>query len=535
LIDEVFKNTEGATITDADIDVLLAQGEERTKAASEKLKKDMSKIIGSTVTLEDLLKSDNSKYLVPEDEGGSSGGLSASLFIPLPEREKKQTGYNESATAQLMSTKASRPSGPKLIKLPVMHDFQFYSKARLEELVAKENELMLRRRELQKLLTEKRSKESNEKRMFVRARVKELMGSRALEVMDEDEPSGEGVKGAGLSANSALSPASPSQNASSIGTGGDEGTLTQSEATAQAEKEWVIRLGEEPESVKLEAEIKASEFPDCDAIEKATLLSFPHAFPTWNRKDLRFYHLACEKHGRANVEAVSAEVTAATDKSVEEITRYHAVHWERVGELSDAARVIERVEKGEFKLKKSKALESVVAEKVAKYADPFRSLQIPYGSDKRATLRGFTEEEDRFLVCMLNALGFGAWDALKCEIRCAEAFRFDFFFKSRSTADLARRCDTLIRLLEKEAVDQGTAAGKEIEAAGGTRQGRGKGKSDPAGGDAEGYELGAGGKKAEGKVAKKRKRASKGTAAPPGGEEDLDVDSVDGKVGHMEE
>mmetsp|Transcript_20954 Transcript_20954/g.25425 ORF Transcript_20954/g.25425 Transcript_20954/m.25425 type:complete len:92 (+) Transcript_20954:350-625(+) len=51
---------------------------------------------------------------------------------------------------------------------------------------------------------------------------------------------------------------------------------------------------------------------------------------------------------------------------------------------------------------------------------------------------------------MMNRLGYGAWDQLKQEIRKAWNFRFDWFFKSRTTAELQRRCDTLVRLVEKE-------------------------------------------------------------------------------------
>jgi hypothetical protein len=57
-----------------------------------------------------------------------------------------------------------------------MLDFQFYDRARLEELVAKENDLMLKRRELAKALGERKSKELAERRAWVRARVKELLG-----------------------------------------------------------------------------------------------------------------------------------------------------------------------------------------------------------------------------------------------------------------------------------------------------------------------------------------------------------------------
>ena len=48
-----------------------------------------------------------------------------------------------------------------------------------------------------------------------------------------------------------------------------------------------------------------------------------------------------------------------------------------------------------------------------------------------ARVQAFTEEEDRFLVCMTHQLGYGRWEELKYEIRKAWNFRFDWFIKVR--------------------------------------------------------------------------------------------------------
>lgn len=42
------------------------------------------------------------------------------------------------------------------------------------------------------------------------------------------------------------------------------------------------------------------------------------------------------------------------------------------------------------------------------------------------------EEEDRFILCMVHKLGYGCWEELKAEIRNSWRFRFDWFFKSRT-------------------------------------------------------------------------------------------------------
>jgi len=88
-----------------------------------------------------------------------------------------------------------------------------------------------------------------------------------------------------------------------------------------------------------------------------------------------------------------------------------------------------------------------VKDKVSQYTDPMNTLSLDYGSSKGKT---FTLEEDRFLICKMAELGYGAWDLLQLEIRRAWQFRFDWFLKSRSTTDLSRRCDSLMRIIERE-------------------------------------------------------------------------------------
>jgi len=58
-----------------------------------------------------------------------------------------------------------------------------------------------------------------------------------------------------------------------------------------------------------------------------------------------------------------------------------------------------------------------------------QELKLSYGANKG---KAYTEEEDRFILCMMHKLGYGAWDELKAEIRKSWRFRFDWFFKSRT-------------------------------------------------------------------------------------------------------
>lgn len=51
---------------------------------------------------------------------------------------------------------------------------------------------------------------------------------------------------------------------------------------------------------------------------------------------------------------------------------------------------------------------------------------------------------------MVHKVGYGNWEELKTEFKTSSSFQFDWYVKSRSAQELARRCDTLIRLIEKE-------------------------------------------------------------------------------------
>ena len=146
---------------------------------------------------------------------------------------------------------------------------------------------------------------------------------------------------------------------------------------------------------------------------------------------------------------------------------YAEVFWERYDELGNAAAIISQIEKGEQKIERRSELqvstESMVVPdsprmrgnthgglssrplpllitldaqrllklKVQQYRNPFQQLRISYGTNKG---RNFTEEEDRFLICMLQSLGYereDVYEELLREVRKAPQFRFDWFLKVR--------------------------------------------------------------------------------------------------------
>ena len=184
---------------------------------------------------------------------------------------------------------------------------------------------------------------------------------------------------------------------------------------------------------------------DEEIAEKEELLS--QGFNHWTRRDFNQFIKANEKYGRDDLDNVSKDVEG---KTAEDVIEYANVFWERSTELTDYDRILAQIEKGEQRIQRRQDIKRALEAKMSRYRAPFHQLRIAYGTNKG---KNYTEEEDRFLICMLHKLGFDrdmVYDELKSAIRQAPQFRFDWFIKSRTASELQRRCNTLITLIERE-------------------------------------------------------------------------------------
>ena len=185
---------------------------------------------------------------------------------------------------------------------------------------------------------------------------------------------------------------------------------------------------------------------DDEKAERERLLA--EGFKDWTRRDFGAFVRACEKHGRTALDAIAAEVDT---KTPDEVRAYAKVFWARVQELNDWEKVVKNIERGEQKIQRQADIMAALRAKVARYRNPWQDLKVAYGQNKG---KAYNEEEDRFILCAAHELGYGQWEELKAAIRRHWRFRFDWFFKSRTPQELGRRCETLIRLVEKELEDE---------------------------------------------------------------------------------
>ena len=139
------------------------------------------------------------------------------------------------------------------------------------------------------------------------------------------------------------------------------------------------------------------------------------------------------------------------DKGAWEVEEYYHVFKRKWKSLADHARIATRIQEGEAKRNKRSNLEALLTEKINSVVYPMQELELNYPSTKGKV---YSEEEDRYLLCRLNHYGMQAEDVyerIKRDISEFPVFRFDWFFKSRSPQELARRCTTLLSMIEKEA------------------------------------------------------------------------------------
>merc|ERR1712018_893227 len=190
---------------------------------------------------------------------------------------------------------------------------------------------------------------------------------------------------------------------------------------------------------------EAEELTEDEQIEKEDLLK--EGFSNWSKRDFNQFIRLNEKYGRDDIDSICSEVEG---KNAEEVKDYAKTFWERCNELQDCDKIMASIEKGEARIQRRALIKKALDAKIARYKAPFHQLRIAYGTNKG---KNYTEEEDRFLVCMLHKLGFdkeNVYEELRAAVRNAPQFRFDWFIKSRTAMELQRRCNTLITLIERE-------------------------------------------------------------------------------------
>lgn len=181
-------------------------------------------------------------------------------------------------------------------------------------------------------------------------------------------------------------------------------------------------------------------------------------FGLWNRRDFQQFINGSAKFGRTDYEGIATEVDS---KEPDEIEEYAKVFWERYTELQDYPKYLRTIEQGEEKLRKMNHQRKLLRKKMEQYRVPLQQLKLNYNVST-TNKKVYTEEEDRFLLVMLDRHGVdgeGLYEKIREEIRESPLFRFDWFFLSRTPVEISRRCTTLLNTVAKEFETDGKADG----------------------------------------------------------------------------
>ncbi|GMF12236.1 unnamed protein product [Phytophthora lilii] len=348
--DQVFRTTD-STITDEDIDAILAKGEQRTEEMKQKMqvhdKGDMLdfKLDGGGCQNHDGIDYSNEKERQEELKRLADAELARQMAEGMGKRERR-TVLRHSHVSSEAKHRTKQKQLPKALRLPRMDEWQFYNRKRLIEL-------------------------------------------HEIECANYEQ--------------------------------------------AKAEME------------KPPLPPHAQYLTDEELQEKERLLS--EAYGDWNKPQFFLFIKLLARYGRGNIEAVAREMM----KPLEEVEEYSKVFLARgQDELSDWHKIMKSIEKGESKLLEIERLTEETARKVKRYANPWEDMPINYQGKGGKV---FTEEEDRVLLCLVNQFGYGAWDRIKQEICSMEMFAFDYYLRSRTAAEIGRRCDSLMRICEKDNAD----------------------------------------------------------------------------------
>ncbi len=184
-------------------------------------------------------------------------------------------------------------------------------------------------------------------------------------------------------------------------------------------------------------------------------------FSDWSKRDFSAFCRGCEKHGRSAFAAIAADMEAATGmkRSIARIKAYSAVFWQRIGELGEGEKIVTAIERGESKLARTISVQKLLDRKLKSAS----SFAIPYNLGGPKAKHQFTPAEDEFLLRCVQEIGFATdpsilYVEIHRRVLKSPIFKFDFFLKTRTEADLSKRVAKLISMLEREEVEEASTS-----------------------------------------------------------------------------
>lgn len=211
--------------------------------------------------------------------------------------------------------------------------------------------------------------------------------------------------------------------------------------------EYNLESREEDQALEQKMIDEAEPLTEAEYAEKEKLAQ--EGFGDWNKRDFQQFINGSAKHGRNNYDLIAQEVDS---KTPDEIKDYAKSFWKFFKRIENYQKFIATIDEGESKTERILQQRELLKRKMRMYRVPMQQLKLNY-TVSTTNKKVYTEEEDRFLLIMLDKYGLdtdGLYEHIRDEIRESPLFRFDWFFLSRTPQELSRRCATLITTVTRE-------------------------------------------------------------------------------------
>ena len=193
------------------------------------------------------------------------------------------------------------------------------------------------------------------------------------------------------------------------------------------------------EDCNIEEGLTKAEFKEMNAILKK-------GFPDWTKKEYDIFVNLADLYGKKNIDKFVNDITT---KSKEEIIKYSKVFWELINELPEGQRILKNIEKKEKQEKQKNYSSRLISKKCENLdGDEYSSIKINFPPGNHQS--EFTYEDDQYLIYITNKHGYGNWDDILKELKVSEDLLFNYYLKSRNKAEIQKRVDYLVKLIDKE-------------------------------------------------------------------------------------
>ena len=196
------------------------------------------------------------------------------------------------------------------------------------------------------------------------------------------------------------------------------------------------KIDEDP---NIEEGLTKAEFKEMNSILKK-------GFPDWTKKEYDIFINDADLYGKKNIDKYVDDITT---KTKEEIVKYSKVFWELIDSLPEGQRILKNIERRE-KLERQKNHNSRLISKKCENLekDEFEAIKINFPPGNHQS--EYTYEDDQYLIYVTNKHGYGNWDDIMRDLKTSEDLLFNYYLKSRNKAEIQKRVDYLVKLIERE-------------------------------------------------------------------------------------